>query len=336
MKKKVCKLKFTAIAIAVALTIPYVTPASAVEPSVNNCATEEAEVEAGFSSATSAFTEYAHGALGFFYFTLKMLNSGFAKIPKMPMCHFIKDMGMKPDLNALPFDKTETFENMSVRLLVEAPSESWAISLGYAAKATVTINATMFMIMYWGGSQEDSKGFMIQAANGFNPSEKSPLYLQWDRTAETQFVKVFATRYSSSYLGSTNDGAIYGKATYNKTTKELTSQVVMAMKGASAVGCFKSLGSGTKDSTIKLALPSAFGQNGIASGDAAYSATNDAGMSVISLVDSKTTQVGDQTLSTMTVSFDKSCDAIENADDPGALLAGGDVSASAEPSTIFP
>lgn len=290
---------------------------------------------------------YEHGALKFFNNTLCTLNKGFPAMAEVALCHFVNDMGMKPDKAALPQVIEKSFEGRTVSLVVEAPTESFATSAGYDAKGTVSIDGKTFMALYWGGSKDSSKGFMVQSANGFN-SQKNPMYIQWDRTGGDQFVKVFGARYGSSYLGSSaangeGDEAIFGRASYNKSTGAVSTQTVLvsARRGSedpAQFGCFRMFASGTKGGNMVIAkTDNATGNTGHSTTSTFTDATE---MDAAELTDAPGTANGTGNISgnsggnfggKLTVSFDKNCYAVKS----GTAFPGGDVSFSYGPSDVF-
>lgn len=176
----------------------------------------------------SAWTDYAHGALKYFNGTLCRFNNETAAEVENTLCHFRKSMGIKVDLNSLPLSSTKSFGDKTVVVEIVAPSESWAVSAGYQAKGTVTVNGSQYMVLYWGGKESKTKGFMIEGhvSNGLGGNRAG--YLTWDLSDENaQYVKMYHANFpSGTYLGTaaksgTNyrgDAAIYGQLNFNKTT----------------------------------------------------------------------------------------------------------------------
>lgn len=304
----------------------------------------------------SCFTKdsaYKHGALNFFNGTLCALNKGFPAQVETSLCHFKKSLGLNPDKGALPITISKTFGPRTVELVIEKPTEAFAIAAGYDAKGTVTVNGTKFMVLYWGGTEESTKGFMISGATGMGgPSTKHPSYIYWDRTnPEAQFVKVFVANYTTSYLTSFGamskdspqggDRAMYGEATYNSTTKAVTVQTV-SIEGQRGVGtsagCFKMFATGTKGGTISVGkTKNAFGLTGHATTDVNK---NGLDMDAAVLVDVTETANGTGNFNTtteagLTVIFKKSCNEVYTAGATGNAFAGGDVNFAAVPSDLF-
>lgn len=309
---------------------------------------------AAWQSCFEKNTTYAHGALKFFNNTLCMLNKGFTSEAEVTLCHFTKSMGMAPDKAALPQTITKTFGTRTVVLTVEKPTEAFATTLGYDIKGTVTINGAKFMILYWGGTGEDSKGFMIQGANGFATGEKHPSYIQWDRTDKTnQFVKVFVASFTTTYLGTVGqpsasnykagDRAMFGTATYNATTKAVSTQIVLieGQRGggtSTTPACFKMFASGTKEGTITVAKTD--NSHGT-TGHAVTSTTTDStDMDAAQLTDSLDTpnltgNLNPGQFGGLTIAFLKSCNDVNGAGATGKPFADSEVNFAAAPADIF-
>ncbi|MBI3535727.1 MAG: hypothetical protein HY072_09625 [Deltaproteobacteria bacterium] len=315
---------------------------------------------------TSCFkknTAYLHGALNFFHGTLCMLNKGFPAFAETALCHFNKSMEMNPDKTSLPITIEKTFGgSKTVKLVVEKPTESFATTLGYDAKGTVIVNGSTFMVLYWGGTDESSNGFLIEGGPGMGGEGNEGLsrvgkthrsYIQWSRTdATNQFIKVFVTAFTTSYLASFEspsaanpmggDRAMYGKATYNSTTKTATAQIVaIEAQRARAAGCFKMFAEGTMsdDGTVTIAkTKNAFS----ATGHLVTSTSKDnTDMDAFQGIRSPTTANGTGNLAPgqfggLTVAFDKSCNDIYTAGNTGGAFDGGNVSFTKAPADIFP
>ena len=266
---------------------------------------------------------------------------------EVALCHFSKSMSVNPDKAALPVTIEKTFETKTVKLEVAVPTEAWATTLGYDAVATVTIDGGAHMKLYWGGTATESKGFLVQAPNGFN-DKKTPVYVQWDRTGDDQFVKVFGTMFTTSYLGSFADGdrAMYGKATYNKTSKAVATQIVAIEPNrggaVTAFGCFRMFSTGVKDGAVKIGKTS----SGTAGHAVGATFTDETGMDMASLTDSiatangtgNITDSGDTELAAngLTVAFDKTCASVNTAGSSGAFsTADSVVSFTLSPTDVF-
>lgn len=199
---------------------------------------------------------YLHGALSHTWNMSNMLLKVFPSGPENALCHFNKSMGMNPDLNALPQTVEKIYGDYSVKLVVEAPQAAWAVAAGYSAKGTVTIDSTTYMVLYWGGSQESSKGFMIEGPDGFDSSEQSKraTYVSWDRTSGSQSVKVFAFKSSGNGLSADiaangeRLGILHGEATYDTATNAFTADVLtmeVRPEASNVTKCYKLASSGT-------------------------------------------------------------------------------------------
>ncbi len=309
--------------------------------------------QAAWTACQTANGAYLHGALNFFNNTLCMLNKGFTSEVESALCHFSKSMAMNPDKSTSQ-TITKTFGGKTVALSIAPPTEAFAIAAGYDAKATVAINGTNFMILYWGGTDKSSKGFLIQGASGFAIGEKHPSYIEWSRTdATNQYVKVFVGSFTTTYLATVGTGskdnpkggdrAMFGKATYNSTTKATTAQVVLieGQRGAGTAttpACYRMFASGTKDDTVTVAKT-----------DNAHSSTGHAvtstfkdktDMDAFSEKDSKTLANGTGNLGaglfgTLVIAFDKSCNDVNGAASAGKPFASSDVNFTAVVADIF-
>lgn len=300
-------------------------------------------------------TKYAHGALNFYNNTLCMLNNGFPSAAEQALCHFRKSMGVDPDKAALPVTVTKTFGGKTIEVAVTAPTEAFATAAGYDAKGVVTVDGETSMTIYWGGSADTSKGFLINGADGIGgDTKKRPLYVQWSRAdANDQFVKVFSANFTTSYLGTfgassltspdSGDRALYGEATYNASTKAATAQVVLieGQRGAGdpTVGaCYRMFAQGTKEGTVTVAKT----KNSLSATGHALSATEkdqtdmDAfqGTDAVDTVNG-TGNLGDGEFGGMTISFTKSCSDISTAGASGQAFGGNDASYTATPEDIF-
>ena len=152
---------------------------------------------------------------------------------EMIFCRLTRIMGVDPNLASLPqtITKTDPMGN-TITVTITAPTEAFATTDGYTAKAVIASNGTTFLTMWWNGSGTSSKGYLIQGANPMELDGMTRLrYIQWDRSTDNQVVKVFATQFATSYLTSTTgsansktggDMAHYGRMTYNNSTKEVT------------------------------------------------------------------------------------------------------------------
>ena len=221
---------------------------------------------------------YPHGALSFFNGVLCKLNDENGADVENVFCHFRISMGIEPDLSNLPVTETKTFGSSTINVNITSPTEDFATTNGYIAKATVTVNESPYMVVYWGFANNNdianadaskTKGFLIE---GFVPGGiggPRASYMQWDLTGTTQTGKVLATEFPSAegsaanaqnpenhYLNSPTadeqgDRAYYGRFSINTQTNETSIQGVSieqerGTESPSNFGCFKIYGIGTK------------------------------------------------------------------------------------------
>ncbi len=301
---------------------------------------------------------YQHGALKYFNSMLCNLNTAFPSGAEGALCHFARSMGMNPDKAALPQTISKTFNSKTIILSVVSPTEDFATNLGYDAKGTVTVDDDTFMIIYWGGSADQSKGFMIEGPDGIQGRGESgnrASYLQWDRTTENQFVKVFATKFASSYLSdATSDAAIYGIANYNTSTQSATVNAVsiesQRVTDPAQFGCYRMYGTGTKGGTMKMAKTSDANNNAGESTSSTDTTGAGGSMDAVELPDLTTTANFCQStpgsgcsdisdLTTIPVEFTRHCNSVftagASASDPFGT-SGSFVNFEATPSSIFP
>jgi hypothetical protein len=217
----------------------------------------------GFSTCATLFTAYNHGALNYANNMACMLMKGFPSGAESALCHFARSMGMNPDRTSYPQTINKTFGAKTVVLTVDTPTETFATTAGYDSKGTVTVDGTTFMVLYWGGTGDNTKGFMIQGTNdlgseGGGGSEKRAQYLQWNLIDDdAQSVKIWGARFVTSYLGDrTTDDAIEGEGTYNTSTKAFTVQASFLQNQRvtnSDFGCYRMYGSGIKTAAVSIA-----------------------------------------------------------------------------------
>lgn len=205
--------------------------------------------ETEYEAKTSlTLPNYAHGALSHYSRMFYLISKVFPADTENALCHFVRSMGMKPDLSALPqLDITKVFGSVTVELDVEVPDESWATGV-YDARGTVYVNGTKYMVLWWAKASGDTdgtktKGFMLEGSNGISDaasaaslqaneggddrSGKRVTAVRWDLTDDSaQTSEVVAAKWSSTYDGfaeaiADNDssiGAIWGKVVYNNST----------------------------------------------------------------------------------------------------------------------
>ena len=325
--------------------------------------------QAAWSSCNAKFTDYQHGALGYFNNSLCVLNKGFPSAVETTLCHFAKSMGINPDKSALPQTISKVFGTKTIVVTVEVPTEAFATAAGYDAKGTVTEDGSTLMVIYWGGSGTSSKGFLIDGAgaSGSMIGGKRASYIHWDLTVETQTIKVLVSEFASgTYLSSAaasagaarGDSALYGRASYNKTTNEISTQMVFIQEQrsggtAGSFGCFKMYAAGTKGGTMVIAkTKNSLSGPGHATGSTTKNLTDMDGMSG---VDSTSTANGTGNYSGASDAaiqanveaglgitananvFDKSCSDVYNAGGSGGAFstASSVASFTASPSSVF-
>ncbi|HYE73102.1 MAG TPA: hypothetical protein VEF04_07225, partial [Blastocatellia bacterium] len=275
--------------------------------------------------------------------------------PETSLCHFNNSMGMNPDKDALPQTITKTFDNQTVVLSVVAPTEEFAVAAGYDAKGTVSIDGTDFMVLYWGGEDESSKGFMLENSQGFGSGELERVtMIQWDRTTATQTVKVWGARWAadSGYLQNyESDDAMYGEGSFNTDTNAVSVQGTFLTEprggGAADFACYRIFATGIKGGAMEVAkTDDAHNLAGHSKTFAVKSGTGAAlEMDGVELIDSVSTpnicqnDPDDETCNDITdfsfVQFTKSCNDIYTGGATGGPLESGDVDLTLTPSDIF-
>jgi hypothetical protein len=293
---------------------------------------------------------YGNPAIGHFHEQMYRFNKIETSDVEMMFCRLARVLGVDPDLTQLPVtvEKTDP-RGHSISVAVTAPTESFATTLGYEAKAVVQHDGTPILTMYWSGSGDTSKGFIIQGANPMQRDGMKRLrYIQWDRSSSSQSVKILATKFVSSFLGSVSgssqsksagDNIHFGRDTYNTSTNAISGQSVEIRKdrgGANSFNCLKTMFDGTLGGTISAYRPA----NGtpFSVTDSSKDGTGMDGRTGIT--DSETTPANSGTVvsspATLPASFDYSCNDLNNAAHPSHPFDGGAVNFSATPSSIFP
>ncbi|OFZ29502.1 MAG: hypothetical protein A2622_07175 [Bdellovibrionales bacterium RIFCSPHIGHO2_01_FULL_40_29] len=246
-----------------------------VNPGVNTLEANEGSIDlsceqipqAARDRCANAWIDYRHGALNFFNGTLCRLNNETTAGVENVLCHFRKSLGVKVDLNSLPLTAQKVFGPVTVHVTVTFPTENWALDQGYQAKGSVTVNGSLYMVLYWGGQNNRSKGFMIEGFVDQGLAGSRAAYTQWDLTDPTnQVVKLFHADFSSSGRYLTNplksatsyrgDAAIYGAVNFNAETSEVTTQVVLIEQqrnGSNEFGCFRMFAAGKKNGRMVIA-----------------------------------------------------------------------------------
>lgn len=220
------------------------------------------DVDTKKSECRTEAATYPHGALSNFHNMLCTLNVHFPGMAEEFLYKLVVKMGMNPDTTALATDgtpttlesKTITDKDGNTKTVggtvkkVVAPSTFVGT---YDYQATISVDGVDFSTIYWSGSASASKGFLILGGKGLR-SEKHILYVKWDRTTTAQSVAVIGARMASTYLATpVTDEALYGKVTYNTSTKATTIQMVNigqqrgASPSTSVFACWKMYASGT-------------------------------------------------------------------------------------------
>ena len=172
-------------------------------------------------------------------------------------------------------------------------------------------------------------------------------YIQWDRTGDAQIIKVFATQFASTYLGSVagavtsktgGDRAHYGRASFNAVTNAVSGQSI-EIRGKDAnstsLSCIKTMFAGTLGGSIDGYRP-ALGTPDVVT-DPHTDGTNLDGIKGV--VDNVNTTSGGTLVNapaTLPAAFDYSCNDINSAAGTGKAFANGGINFTADPSTIFP
>ena len=308
-----------------------------------------------FQKIISSLTNpYTNGALQFFHFQDIYLNYIAPMDATMSLCAFVNDMGMNPNLSSLPQTDTKTFADPSgtshtISLNVVSPTETWAPAGGYQAKATVSMDGTQFMALWWKGSGTTSKGYMI-SQDGIATKETnmhSLKYLLWDLTTSSQSLYVLAAQFASTYLGSYaaqssnsfgGDTAQYGRLSFNTATKAITTQSINIMENQAdnAFGCYRMEGAGTLGGTVSVYTSSGGGSTPATDPVTNTDTTGTGMLDFVNLTDSTTTA---NTIGTpggsMNENFDISCNTLNVYGSSGHPFASNAVNFSADPRTVF-
>ena len=317
--------------------------------------------EAAWTKVRSAGTTYSHGALVFFNTMFGMLNAGFPSETESALCHFNKSMSMNPDKGALPVTISKTFGAKTIVLEVVVPTESFATAAGYDAKGTVTVNGTTFMVLYWGGTEDASKGFMIRGSDGIggDSQKKSSNYIRWDRTGEAQVVDFWGARFDSAYLesftgssGGSDQGkgrVFYGHTEYNSTSKDvLTYAIEIGPKrdGSSAYGCYRIWANGDFSGGTEMVIAKTDDAHNLTGESVSATYKDGTNMDAAQIKNLSTTANGTGNLSAGQFTsivvpliaanpFDKSCSDINNGATTGSPFEGSVVDFDASPDDVF-
>ena len=269
---------------------------------------------------------------------------------EMIFCRLDKVMGVDPNLASLPqtISKSDPMGS-TISLVVSKPSESFAVAAGYEAKAVISKDDVVFMTLWWAGSGDSSKGYLIQGANPMARDGMTRLrYLQWDRSSDDQSIRILATQFASSYLGSLNgatgsqsggDDAHFARATYNTASKAVYGQSLEIRNQSGAFKCIKTQFSGTLGGTLAAYRP-AVGTPDLVTDSNKYGTHVDG---VTGINDDPSIPDGGggghngtvvNAPATLPQAFDYSCNDLNSAGT--SAFAGGNVSFTMLPSAVFP
>jgi hypothetical protein len=266
---------------------------------------------------------------------------------EMVFCHLIHSLKMSPDLASLPQHNSISRDGNTVTLDVTEPTEAFATTNAYQAKAVVSYNNNVFLTMWWSGNDQGSKGYLIQGDNPIlEDGHKRLKYLQWDRSSSQQSIRVFSTKFKNTYLTETDstsyylgDRAHYARATYNTNTKILSGHSVEIRQGlvTNQLGCYRTM----IDGTIGTAI-SAYRSNNGAPESLTSSVTDGSGMDGIANMEDSTTASAlssgtrDLEPASLPAAFDVSCNDVSTAANTGRAFDSNTINFDADPSTIFP
>ena len=270
---------------------------------------------------------------------------------ELVFCRLVNTLGMNPDLSQLPQSISRTVNGHVTTLDVTVPTEPFATSLGYVAKADIKFDGTTFVKLWWAGKADSSKGYLIQDSNPYNPTgEKHLKYAQWDRSASVQTIKIFSTVFNVSYLTNPNypnpvnpskpggDRAHFGRAVYNSVSKVVSAQAIEIRQDRinnNIFSCLKTEIAGAIGGTISGYRPAVGAPDSPA--DTNKDGTHMDG--VTGLVDSVSTADNTGTIvnapALLPQALDYSCADINNAGSSGAF-SGNHVNFSLTPTNVFP
>ncbi len=209
---------------------------------------------------------YEHGALKFFNGQLCLFNVLFPRIAEDFLEKLTERMGLNPDLSSLADDGTatdlesKTFLTKTITGTVQKVVSPDSFAGTYDYVVIIKIDDENHMKMYWSGSGDASKGFLMRTGAGFRSVDEL-LYIRWDRTTADQSIEILATQIASgTYVSNParGDRAMFGRATYDTATKEVTVQMteIGSRRGAQSTSttpsCWYMYGSGTKDGNIVM------------------------------------------------------------------------------------
>ncbi len=301
--------------------------------------------------------DYTHPILDHLHDELYRANSIETADIEMIFCRLVNVMGFNPDLTALPQTLSKTDPRGStVVVTVTTPTETWATAAGYTAKATLTNDGTQFLALWWAGSGDTSKGYVIQGSNPMQTDTTKRLrYAMWDKSTSTQVVKVYAAQFATSVLGSVTgatdsktggDNAHFARVSYDTATKAITSQAIEIRAGKTATTSFKCVRTyftGTLGGSISGYRPALGVEEGVleTSTGGATAITGGTGMDgETGITDATTTADHTGTASAGTAlatgTFDWSCNDINGSGTTGKPFASNTVAFDTAPTTVFP
>lgn len=302
-------------------------------------------------SAEPAVGTYANHVLDHIHGQFYRFNKMESADVEMVFCRLVNNLGMNPDLTKLPQSISRNLNGHVTTLDVTVPTEAFATSLGYVAKADIKYDGTTFVKLWWAGKGESSKGYLIQDSNPYNSTgEKHLKYAQWDRSGAAQTIKIFSTAFNTSYLSSSNypnpvdpskpggDRAHFGRAVYNSVSKAVSVEALEIRQDRSNTNifsCYKMQVAGTIAGTISAYRPAVGTPDSPAD-------TNKDGMhmdGVTGIVDSVSTADGTGTIisspAALPQAFDYSCSDLNNAGSSG-VFTGNHVNFNLTPAAVFP
>ena len=278
---------------------------------------------------------------------------------EMIFCRLTKVLGVVPDLSTLTTTPVVTTKvdprGTTIAVSISTPTEAWATAAGYTAKATITSDGTQFLALWWTGTGDATKGYVIQGSDPMQAdSTKRLRYATWDKTTADQTVKVYAAQFATSFLGSVSgaadsktggDNAHFARVNFNSTTKVVKAQSIELRQGRSATTAFKCVRTyftGTIGGSIDGYRPAQGTEEAVtetATGGA--SAIGGLGMDgEIKITDAKTTADHSGTASPGTAlatgTFDWSCNDLNGAGGTGKAFASNAVTFTTDPTTLFP
>ena len=312
-------------------------------------------------AAKPAKGTYADAVLDHLHEELYRFNSLATADVELIFCRLVTVMDFNPDLTALPqtLSKTDPM-GATISVNVTAPTETFATTLGYTAKAEFKNDDTTFMTLWWSGSGSASKGYLIQGKNPMQKDGNTRLrYLQWDRTSTTQIVKVMGTQFATGFLSSAaagaesktgGDQALFARLSYDTSSKAVTAQAVEIRQNTGAnFACVRTYFNGTLGGTIDAfrpakGTPEAVTETSTGGCPASGCVTTPGAVGGLdgetNVVDATTTADHSGTPSpgsdVASGTFDYSCNDVNSAGAASKPFANNTVDYTVSPSTIFP